>query len=172
MVLLLSGCASQQQDYVSAYLKAQALNQGAMVSDATLRHFMSCYEDFAGQVKQHDIGKLYASQLYFSDTLRVLYSRKAVIQAFRDNISRLDHIQVRFLGYSRSGRDVFVRWQMVTRMHLWFKDREATTIGISQLRFNQQGQVIFQQDFWDSGHGIYDQLPLIGSITRTIRSGL
>lgn len=36
--------------------------------------------------------------------------------------------------------------------------------GISQIKINQQQQIIFQQDFWDPADGLYRHLPYMGSI--------
>lgn len=172
LALGLSGCTSQPVDYVHAYLQAQSASDGVTADDTAIEHFIQAYNDFADQVKNHTIGQLYAQRLYFSDTLTVLHSRAALVQTFRHHIDSLDAIHVHVMGYSQSGRNVFVRWKMTTRVHVWLSDHEVTTIGISQLRFNNRGQVIFQQDFWDSGRGVYDQLPVIGSLTRYIKSHL
>ena len=50
------------------------------------------------------------------------------------------------------------------------KDIEATSIGISQLRFNADGKVVMHQDFWDSTEGLFSHLPGIGGAVRWVRS--
>ena len=69
----------------------------------------------------------------------------------------------------KDGSDVYLRWVMEARFSLLGSERLSRTIGISQLRFNAQGQVVFQQDFWDSSQGVDQHLPVIGPMTRWLR---
>jgi hypothetical protein len=41
-----------------------------------------------------------------------------------------------------------------------------SSFGISQLKMNAQGKVVFQQDYWDSNNGLYRQLPIVGGVYR------
>jgi len=38
------------------------------------------------------------------------------------------------------------------------------TIGMSQLRFDREGRVLLQQDYWDSAAGVYEHIPGIGGV--------
>lgn len=174
LTLLLAGCATSQpgSDYVAAYESALTKYQGVAANKATIEHFMNAYENFENGVKGGSIGDLYAPSLYFCDTLKVLHKRKDVLDALTKSLQQTDQLHVHFLGYSQKGPDVFVRWRMTTVVTIFGSQRTATTIGMSQLRFDKNGQAIFQQDFWDTGRGIYDQIPVIGSITQYIRGRL
>jgi len=61
---------------------------------------------------------------------------------------------------------------MVMEFKAKSKDIYSKSIGMTQLRFNQEGKIIFHQDFWDSTEGFYQHLPYIGYIVRKIRSKL
>ena len=41
-------------------------------------------------------------------------------------------------------------------------------IGLSHLRFNDQGKIVFQQDYWDTS-AMLDRLPVVGFWTRYVK---
>ena len=56
----------------------------------------------------------------------------------------------------------------------WFlpklaKGEPIHSVGISQVRFNENGKVVFHQDFWDSGRHIYGQIPVVGGMIGIIK---
>ena len=61
---------------------------------------------------------------------------------------------------------------MVMEFKVKRKDIYSKSIGMTQLRFNQEGKIIFHQDFWDSTEGFYQHLPYVGYWIRKIRSKL
>lgn len=53
---------------------------------------------------------------------------------------------------------------MAYHFKIFGKNKPMTSYGISQIKINQQQQIIFQQDFWDPADGLYRHLPYMGSI--------
>ena len=44
----------------------------------------------------------------------------------------------------------------------------SDTIGITHLRFNKAGRVVLHQDFWDTGLGFYQHIPVLGRVVQSI----
>jgi hypothetical protein len=44
--------------------------------------------------------------------------------------------------------------------------------GMSFVRFDDQGKVVEHIDYWDPAAGIYEQLPLLGTLMRYLRRRL
>ena len=65
-----------------------------------------------------------------------------------------------------AGDSVYVHWRMSYTLHVLGVDRPMASFGISQLKVNAAGKIIFQQDYWDSNNGLYRQLPRIGWLYR------
>ena len=42
-------------------------------------------------------------------------------------------------------------------------------IGMSHVRFNREGKVVFQQDYWDTS-AMLDRLPVVGYWTRLVKN--
>lgn len=61
----------------------------------------------------------------------------------------------------------YLRW--ITRFSLKRKKDEVIHFpGMSHVRFNKEGRIIFHQDFWDAGV-IYERLPIIGFFIRKLK---
>jgi hypothetical protein len=43
--------------------------------------------------------------------------------------------------------------------------------GITHFRFDAESRVLVHKDFWDSGTGLYEYLPVLGSLVRKVRAG-
>ena len=65
-----------------------------------------------------------------------------------------------------------LRWKMQTQSKVWWKTLTIDSFGMTHLRFNEQGQIVLHQDYWDAAGGFYEHLPLLGSSIRSIRSNL
>ena len=74
------------------------------------------------------------------------------------------------VGIQRSGDDYYARWTM----HLVSKaakDKPIDALGISHVRYNSEGMVVFQQDYWDTSV-MLDRLPVVGFWTRLVKRRL
>ena len=52
------------------------------------------------------------------------------------------------------------------------RGEQTTTVGMSHIRFNAKGQVVLHQDFWDSASGLYEHIPVLGSLIRGVKNRL
>ena len=61
-------------------------------------------------------------------------------------------------------------------MTLRFKNlqrgKDTTSIGMSHIRFNSEGQVVLHQDFWDSSAGLFEHMPALGWMIRAVKRRL
>lgn len=169
--LFLAGCADRDdRRYVAAYQQALASFPGATeVDPAAVDTFLAVFTGLTSDDLPARVAAAYAPELYFSDTLHVLHSRDALADYLHKTGERLDDITVTVLSVNQDGEDVYVRWQMQTQFSVMGKDIDALSIGISHLRFNNQGQVILHQDYWDSTEGLFSHLPFVGGVVRWAR---
>jgi len=174
LALMLTGCASraadQKQGYSHLYEQGLRSQQGASrVSDQALQRFIDLYSPIDADYIDAHLHEVYAPELYFNDTLATIYDRDTLKAHMLKTAERLDYMNLDVQQTWRDGEDVFLRWIMETHFSIMGSEREARTIGISQLRFDDQGRVIFHQDFWDSSQGLDQHLPILGTVTRWLR---
>lgn len=173
LMFAVTGCASRADGPSGyAYLYEQAVNEQAgsvEVSDQALARFVALYSPIDADHIEAHIDEVYAEDLYFNDTLSTIYRRDKLKAHMLKTAERLDYMSLNVQNHWQEGEDVFLLWFMETHFSILGSDRNVRTIGISQLRFNDRGKVVFHQDFWDSSQGLDQQLPILGGFSRWLR---
>ncbi|MBN1636069.1 MAG: nuclear transport factor 2 family protein [Deltaproteobacteria bacterium] len=177
-----SGCASNSdtaQVSMDRYAEAlhqtdpsvlQMLTQGSPRERQAVQKFIAIFSVYSeDNIRQH-VRDLYADDAYFRDPFR--------------EARGVDEIELYFLSLTEGAQELtfevddvavhngnyYFRWIM----HLTLKrnpQKEIDGIGISHVRFNSEGKVVFQQDYWDSAM-IYREFPVIGPLIRWIEKRL
>ncbi len=173
LLFAVTGCASRADGPSGyAHLYEQAVSERAgspRVSDQALSRFVALYSPIDADYIEAHIDDVYAEDLYFNDTLSTIYRRDKLKDHMLKTAERLDYMSLNVQNHWQEGEDVFLLWFMETHFSILGSDRNVRTIGISQLRFNDQGKVVFHQDFWDSSQGLDQQLPILGGFSRWLR---
>ncbi|HIL23018.1 MAG TPA: nuclear transport factor 2 family protein [Alcanivorax sp.] len=173
LTLLLTACSSAPKGpygYTDRYQQAlTSAPSGHPVDSGTIDRFIAFFNPLDASTIPAQIDTLYADPLYFNDTLVTLTERDQLAEHLQATAEGLNSMSLTVNHIIKDGSDVYLRWVMEARFSLLGSERLSRTIGISQLRFNAQGQVVFQQDFWDSSQGVDQHLPVIGPMTRWLR---
>lgn len=177
---LLAGCGApppSPTDMNAAYVAALARTD-PLAADFTAggdeeRSALARAESFFTDMTVDSVSRLapevYAPSVYFNDTLVSLEGMEAVRDYFLQSVGRTRRLDVRFLDTARSGRDYYLRWLMTIEADGINDGKPSESYGVSHLRFDSQGRVLLHKDYWDSGGGLYEQLPVVGSILRAVR---
>ena len=97
-------------------------------------------------------------------------SRDDVVAHFQGLVDAETQVEVQMLQTLISGSDIYLVWSMQSQFTPVRKTVVSDSIGITHLRFNERGQVIMHQDFWDTGQGFYQHVPVLGRVIRSINS--
>ena len=174
IVLSLAGCQSlgKKPDSFVDYIGAEKSIPGVILSagseSVTVARFAHFFSNVTSDSVRAQIGSVYAENLFFNDTLKTLRTRSALESYLVNTAEHAEAMKVTVVNVARSGANYYVRWTMEVR----FKGASdpVFTIGITQLRFNEQGLIVFHQDFWDSTSGFFEHRPVLGSAIRWIKS--
>ena len=167
------GCASQTDKSNSAYPNAyrEALSDfpgDRTVDEETINEFTQFLMNLGQPGAAATASELYAEELHFSDALMHTRDRETVVTHF-DGLGKAGTtVDVEMHQTLISGADVYLVWSMRATFKPIIRTVESDTLGITHLRFNEQGQVVLHQDFWDSGLGFYAHLPLLGGVVRAV----
>jgi len=130
---------------------------------------------FAGMTPasvREQTARVYAPQGYLNDTLVGIEGADRIAAYFGHTIERARVLRVEFLERAPVGTDWYVRWRMTVAADGLNDGKEVVTYGVTQFRFDGEGRVLIHKDFWDSGTGLYEQLPVIGSAVRRVRGAV
>lgn len=175
LAALISACAGREQTatFTDQYLQAlREIPAAPFETEPALARFEAVFHNLTNEGLGPHIDMAYAETLFFNDTLHTFEQRSELVDYLERTGERLLDMQVGILGWSRQGDDLFVRWLMETEFRIAGRDKQVRTVGMTHLRFDQQGKITLHQDFWDSSQGLYEHVPLLGGLVRWIRGRL
>lgn len=179
-VVLISGCSvdpSLKGSYIKNYDDALAQTDssknplppaGSVQEETALERFRDFYEVFSASVIREKIDALYVPDAYFRDGFREVRGRDAIKSYFLSSTETFEECTFDIHDTARQGGNYYFRWMMNLRL----KRNPSETlriVGMSHVRFNAESQVIFHQDYWDTGV-IYEEAPVLGRIITWIRN--
>lgn len=113
---------------------------------------------------------VYAPEAYLNDTLAGIEGADRIEAYFTHTLQSARSLKVEFLDRAPVGTDWYVRWRMSVAADGLNGGEEVLTYGVTQFRFDPQGRVLIHKDFWDSGTGLFEQLPVLGRVIGRVRA--
>lgn len=183
LCVLASGCgapapslgdlnASYEQALARTAPMAAVLEPGS----AAEREAFARIEDYFSQTTVDSVRAkttgVYAPAAYLNDTLVGVDGVAAIEDYFARTMERATLLDVEFLDRAPAGNDWYVRWRMTVEADGLNRGQPVVTYGVTQFRFDGQGRVLIHKDFWDSGSGLYEQLPVIGRLVSRVRAAV
>lgn len=149
------------------------LAAGSAEEADALARFAAFFQSFAGDRIERLLPATYAEDIYFNDTLKPVRGRAALAHYLRDSADAVEDCRVQVLSNTRTAEgEYLVRWRMSIRFKRFRRGVDTATVGMSQLRFNAQGLVVYHQDYWNAADGLYEHIPVLGSLIRLIKRRL
>ncbi len=180
-LLALTACNTtpRTMDSAKAYraelVRVAALPTVAKGSEAE-RAAIARLKDFLGVMTEESVRaktqQVYAPDAYLNDTLKTLHGAPAIEAYFLDTMKNSESVTVEFEDVVESGGFYYFRWVMDVKMKQIRKGETIRTIGITHIRFDEQGRVVLHQDYWDSTTGLFEHVPVLGSGIRAIKARL
>jgi hypothetical protein len=153
--------------------QVEALVPGSSGEQAAIVRFKQFFADFSPGKIDDLLDHTYAERLYFNDTLKTLHDRASLRHYLQDSAAATELCVVEVDDMISNGRgDYYFRWRMRIRFKRFSRGQTTESIGISQIRFDGDGRVIFHQDFWNAADGLFQHIPLLGWMIRKIKQRL
>lgn len=168
----LAGCASHPSSYTPDY--QQALQQVVAVqptpaqAQALAERFVATFSQLGRPEFLTAVQELYAPTLYSNDTLAIYHHRSGLMRHFVGMNQRVSAARVQLVSQTLAGERVYVHWDMAYDLKFLGQTRSMHSYGVSELKMNAQGQVVFQQDYWDPNNGLFRQLPWVGGLYAAV----
>ncbi len=140
---------------------------------AALDRFAHFFGDFEPDRVEKLLDTTYAPDVYFNDSLKTIRGSADLRHYLEESAAGVEDCKVGIEDITRNRHgEYLVRWRMLIRFRKFAKGRDNWTIGITHLRFGADGRVVYHQDYWDSAHGLYEHIPLLGAGIRAIKRRL
>lgn len=175
--LILNSCArpNETKEFVDTYRAAmeKAGEQSPRDEKASLEGFTKFLKNVGSKsyIEENTVN-VYAENAYLNDTLVTHYGPEEIKKYFLATAETMTSFELTIDDAIKSGSDYYVRWTMVFSAPKIGGGAPIHSVGMSQIRFNDEGKVAFHQDFWDSGQNIYGQIPVVGGMIGIIQKRL
>ena len=131
-----------------------------------LTEFKQFYESFDQQSLQ-GLNSLYAEDIVFVDPLHVIKGRKHLVAYFKSLCGNLTQCQFKFLEETVTDKRACYKWVMQYRHPKIKKNTPLQLTGITIIEYSDK--IDRHQDFYDMGAMLYEQIPILGNVTRWLR---
>lgn len=151
---------------------APALEPGSEAERRALDRFAAYFGDFSESNVTALVREVYAADAYLRDGFKELRGVDAIAPYMIRSTHPLRVCTFTFEDVAAKNGDYYIRWVMRTNLRRDPPDRVSEVIGLSHVRFNVQGQVTFQQDYWDPSDVLYSRIPIAGWMINKVKASL
>jgi hypothetical protein len=176
-MIMMTGCTYQSKDrspdwsrHASVLENIRAvpsMEPGSAAEQEALRRFEEFYADYSVEAIRSGVRDIYAEDAWFGDPFHIVEGIDAIEHYFVVMAEPVVQCTFTVDSMQRSGNDYFARWTMRLESSA-AKGEMIETIGLSHVRYNDAGKIIFQQDYWDTS-AMLDRLPVVGFWTRLVK---
>jgi hypothetical protein len=180
ILIVISGCTYDEskkgafmKNYVNVLAatdpqKIETIRHGSEEEKKAIEKFNEFYKVFSTDVIRKSIKDVYAENAYFRDGFREVQGVDNLEKYFISSTETFHECTFDIQDVAFHGGNYYYRWIMnlILKRN---KDDKLQAVGMSHVRYDKNGKIIFHQDYWDTGI-IYEKIPLLGSIITWIRN--
>ena len=148
------------------------LKPGSPEEKAAVERFKDFLSVISEQQVKTKLRQTYAPDAYFNDTLKEINDIDTLEKYLLKTAENVDSCTVEFLDTASSGGEYYFRWLMKIRFKKFHKGEEQPSIGITHIRFNKEGKVVFHQDYWDAAGNFFEKIPVLGWMIGKVKGSL
>ena len=175
---LVAGCSSAPASLASAKFTAEALaatesDKAKDVPSAIIERFKNVNSDFSTNNLAAHLKEIYAPDVFFRDPFKEVQGLDKMQAYLLRSAKQVAQYGIDWQDVSVHDGEYYFRWVMTLKMTMEGKKISASKHnGITHIRFNADGKVIFQQDYYDGAAFLYEKIPLIGGGIRMVKKGM
>ena len=130
-----------------------------------IERFKSCFKVLP-EADLSLLREMYTDDVVFKDPVHEIRGLVGLEDYFATMIADLTDCRFEYLDEIIGERSAYIKWVMHYR-HPRLGNRLVSVRGVSHLRFGDK--IEFHEDVYDMGAMLYEQVPLLGNVTRWLR---
>lgn len=125
------------------------------------------FTPFEAERAAENFPQAYAEEFYFRDAFHLYTDLQEMTDYMVKTAEASPGVTFTFWDPVQEGVDVILPWVM--ELPGKGGERPQKSIGVSHLRFREDGKVIFHQDYWDSADVLVPKVPVANGIIELVR---
>lgn len=175
--ITLIGCTRSTPPEIDLTLIEQALQRTSNtpapephsdIEATAFKRFAHFYTEYSADRITSNVQNLYAEDAFFADPYHLVQGIDAIEDYFIAMAAPAQSCTFDIGTIQRAENDFYCRWTM----HLISNaapDQPIIAQGLTHMRFNTAGKIIFHQDYWDTSL-LLDRLPVVGFWTKLVKN--
>jgi hypothetical protein len=127
----------------------------------------AAFHPFSVENVSENFPKAYAESFYFRDAFHLFTERGPMVDYMVKTAKLSPGVTFEYGDVARNGIDHYLPWVMVLPSRNGAAPQRS--LGVSRLRFNADGHVIFHQDYWDSADVLVPRVPVANGLVELVR---
>ena len=144
-----------------------------MAREAQLQNYVTAFENLTEDNLEHQLGKLFAEDVYFKDPFNAVTGRAETLHIFKHMFATVNNPKFTVIS---AAQDLQNHQTALLYWHFDFElpsDKSAQHIdGMSRIAFDHLGLVTEHIDYWDAGEQVYAKVPVLGWGIRQVAKRL
>jgi hypothetical protein len=116
--------------------------------------------------------EVYAEAVYFRDAFKQFDHAEEIREYMLAGLEPLHGAEFIFNRVLRDGGDFYIDWTMRLDFRKTPPGTWEESIGMTRMRFNNEGKIIFHQDYWDPTDIVYRRIPLVRGLIAYVKKKL
>ena len=173
VMMIFSGCKSQTYT-TKELLEAEQRSREKAVDIQSISEKVKAQVDlFNGVFSRYQkeeiasaVPELYAEDAFLNDRIHSVTGSHAIAEYFDGTFEKMHKSEFHIHDTTFAKHDVYIRWTM--RIQLNEGDPFMEFLGLSQFRFNKEGEIIYHQDYWDFSE-LMGEIRLVRTIVNYVK---
>lgn len=114
----------------------------------------------------------YASEAYFKDPFNEVRGLPAIQRIFTHMFRQVAEPRFSVVERVVDAGGAMLIWEFHYRVRRWGRGEAQLMRGVTHLKFDADGKVVWHRDYWDAAEELYAKLPGIGCLMRGLKKVL
>lgn len=146
------------------------MNRSADIeSNQLIASLMTLFEDFSLENLSR-LDEIYTQDIEFLDPVHKIDGILSLKHYLKQMTVNLSHYKIRYIDVLTGENSAYLTWEMDFASKKLSGGEIITVRGMSHLKFTSR--VYFHEDCYDLGALVYEHLPVLGGITRSLKGRL
>lgn len=119
-----------------------------------------------------DIPLYYADDAYFRDPFNEVRGVPAIRKVFTHMFDQVGEPRFAICERIVDADAALLVWEFFFRPRGWGRGEQLIVRGVTHLKFDAEGRVVWHRDYWDAAEELYSRLPVIGWLMRRLKKML
>jgi hypothetical protein len=136
-----------------------------------MKNFLDVYQNL-NRDNVHILGTIYTDDIHFVDPAHEIHGLDKLTSYFKSMYQNVQSIEFAYRQTDELKSETYVQWDMTFVHKKLAGGRQITMSGITFLQFHSDGMIYYHRDYFDLGAMVYEHIPLLGRLVRSIKRSL